>query len=195
MIIKEYYSLTNVDSERKNVFVGCSSRGTKSLFYLNAAHSIGKFIANSGHNLVFGGCNSGLMGLVYRLVSASPSSKVIVTMTEAYKDDLQGIRYDELYLSDTVNERKNVAFACSDALVFLPGGIGTIDEFMSAVEASRANQFTGPIIVINSDGFFDSLIIQLKKATSEGFIDRLPRNCFFVPTAQAGINYLKGFGF
>lgn len=178
-----------------NIFVGGSSKDTTNIEFSKSAQEIGKFIVGSKHNLVFGGCNSGLMGITYRTVCDSSDSKIIVTMANAYKDDLKTIKYDEVYLSDTVNERKNDVFEHSDALIFLPGGIGTIDEIMTAIEADRNHQIDVPIVIINVDGFFDGLLQQTMRAFKENFSLDLTSYAFIVNDPIKGINYLKGLGF
>lgn len=178
-----------------NIFVGGSSKDTNNVEFFKSAQEIGKFIVDSRHNLVFGGCNSGLMGITYRTVCDSCDSKIIVTMAEAYKDDLQSIKYDEVYLSNTVNERKNDVFQHSDALIFLPGGIGTIDEIMTAIEAVRNHQITIPIVIINVAGFFDGLLQQSKRAFQEDFSLELTAYAYIVNESIKGITYLKGLGF
>ncbi len=178
-----------------NIFVGGSSKDTTNNGFSKSAQEIGKFIVDSKHNLVFGGCNSGLMGITYRTVCDSNGSKIIVTMAKAYKDDLKSIKYDEVYLSDTVNERKNDVFEHSDALIFLPGGIGTIDEIMTAIEADRNHQIDVPIVIINVDGFFDGLLQQSMRAFKENFSLDLTSYAFIVNESIKGINYLKSLGF
>ena len=178
-----------------NIFVGGSSKDTTNNKFSKSAQDIGKFIIDNKHNLVFGGCNSGLMGITYRTVCSSSDSKIIVTMAKAYKDDLKSIKYDEVYFSNTVNERKNDVFKHSDALVFLPGGIGTIDEIMTSIEADRNHQINVPIVIINVDGFFDGLLQQTMRAFKDNFSLDLRSYAFIVNESIKGINYLKGLGF
>lgn len=178
-----------------NIFVGGSSRDTTNIEFSKSAREIGKFIIDGKHNLVFGGCNSGLMGVTYRTVCNSNDSKIIITMARAYEDNLKSIKYDEVYLSDTVNERKNDVFKHSDALVFLPGGIGTIDEIMSSIEANRNHQIDVPIIIINVEGFFDGLFLQSTRAFREHFSLDMRAYAFVVNESIKGISYLRGLGF
>lgn len=78
-----------------NIFVGCSSRDTDNKSYNMVAEQIASYIINGGHNLVFGGCEHGLMGKIYSLVSKSNKSDIIVTSAKAYEGDLKNISYSK----------------------------------------------------------------------------------------------------
>ncbi len=178
-----------------NIFVGGSSRETKNPIFSNVASAIGKFIVDGKHNLVFGGCNCGLMGATYRVVSKSPYSKVIAAFAKAYAYDIDNIKCDEAYVSETVNERKNEILKHSDALIFLPGGIGTLDELLTSIEAVRNHQFTGPIVVINTENFFEGIILQLINSFHEQFADLYESYCYVTRNYEDAFSYLKAHGF
>lgn len=165
-----------------NIFVGCASRDTGNPDYNRIADEIGEFIVKEGHNFVFGGCEYGLMGRIYRKVKQT-DSKIYVTIAEAYKDDLKGLQYSEAIIKRTVNERKNTFVDISDAMVFLPGGIGTIDEVMTAIETRRNHEHDIPIFIVNISGFFDSLLSMLERIYEESFADEKNRNMYKVCTA------------
>ena len=178
-----------------NIFVGGSSRETKNPFFTHVATEIGNFIVDRKHNLVFGGCNCGLMGTTYRVVAKSQNSKVIATVAKAYAYDLEKIKCDEVYVSETVNERKNEILKHSDALIFLPGGIGTLDELFSSLEAVRNHQFKGPLIVINPENFFEGLVLQLLNSFHENFSELYEKYCYVTRNYEDVISYLKSLGF
>lgn len=178
-----------------NIFVGGSSRETKNPFFSKAATEIGNFIVEGKHNLVFGGCDCGLMGVTYRVVAKSPESKIIATFAKPYAYDIDNIRCDEAYISETVNERKNEILNHSDALIFLPGGIGTLDELLTSIEAVRNHQFTGPIVIINPENFFEGLVLQLVNSFHENFADLYDKYCFITRSYDDAITFLKAHGF
>ena len=178
-----------------NIFVGGSSRETKNPVFSKVATEVGKFIVDRKHNLVFGGCDCGLMGTTYRVVAKSPDSRIIATVAKAYAYDLDKIKCDEVYVSETVNERKNEILKHSDALIFLPGGIGTLDELLTSIEAVRNHQFTGPIVIINPENFFEGLVLQLVNSFHENFADLYDKYCFITRNCDDAITYLKTNGF
>lgn len=178
-----------------NIFVGGSARESKKPFFTHVATEIGNFIVERKHNLVFGGCNCGLMGVTYRTVAKSSDSKIIATVAKAYAYDIEKIKCDEVYVSETVNERKNEILNHSDALIFLPGGIGTFDELLTSMEAVRNHQFVGPLVIINPENYYDGLLLQLINSFHENFSDLYDNYCYVTSNYEDAITYLKSHGF
>lgn len=162
-----------------NIFIGCASRDTVNPDYNNIAEKLGDYIVSGKHNLVFGGCEYGLMGKVYGKVK-NTESKIFINIAEAYKNDLKNLVYDEVVLTKTVNERKDSFVQMSDVLVFLPGGIGTVDEIMTAIETRRNHEHNIPIIIVNINGFFDFLLLTLENIYNEEFADVDTRKLYTV---------------
>lgn len=163
-----------------NIFVGCSSRDTNNEKYNDAAIAIGRFIAKGEHNFIFGGCKHGLMGKVYSEVLKNRKAKIIVSISDAYIDQLNDIKYDEIYTFSKMSERKEAMLEMSDIIVFLPGGIGTIDELMTAIETKRNHEQNKPIIIANTDGYFDVFFQMIEKTFNEKFADYESKNLYTV---------------
>lgn len=176
-----------------NIFVGCSSRDTNNINYNKIANKLGNFIVNGNHNFIFGGCKYGLMGKIYStVISKRKNSKIIVTSAKAYEQDLKDISYNEVYVLDTVNERKNAFIKLADVMIFIPGGIGTIDELLTAIETRRNHEHNKPIIILNVDNFFGNLLEMLKQIYNEGLADLQNRKLYFVSdTIEETITYLS----
>lgn len=175
-----------------NIFVGCSSRDTKNEHYNRIAEEIGDFIVKGKHNFVFGGCDRGLMGKIYSVVSQSAKSEIIVTIAKAYEEDLKTITYNKAYAFETVNERKNSFIELSDIMIFIPGGIGTIDEILTAIETKRNHEHNVPIIIINVNDYYKNLLKMLDQIYNEGFADY--KNCevyFVAKSLKEAIDYLS----
>ncbi len=162
-----------------NLFVGCSSRGTYNQAYIELAKDVGNFIASENHTLVFGGCQNGLMGVVYKEVIKN-NGNIIVTSCKAYEDEVKDMKCTELHLYDTVCKRKDGFIEHSDAFIFLPGGIGTIDEILATIEAKRAQEHRKPIIIINKNHIFDYLLQQINIICGEGFASAESRRLYQV---------------
>lgn len=174
------------------IFVGCSSRDTDSSAYNETATKIGNFIAHSKHTLVFGGSKYGLMGKVYEPVSRIDSSRILVTIATAYESDLEDLSYYRAFPFATVNERKNCFINLADVLVFLPGGLGTLDELFTAIEAKRAHEHYKPILIVNTDNFFEHFFGMLKKTESDKFADNYEDILYHVvDSAEDAIAYLN----
>jgi hypothetical protein len=175
-----------------NIFVGCSSRNTNNECYNRIAEKIGDFIVSGKHNFIFGGCETGLMGKIYSIVSKEKKSDIIVIISKAYEDDLKNLSYSKVYMFDTVNERKNAFIELADVMIFIPGGIGTVDELMTAIETRRNHEHSIPIIIINVNNFFGHLLHMLDQIYDEGFADSKNRQLYLVAdTIDEAIKYLS----
>lgn len=176
-----------------NIFVGCSSRDTDNIDYNEAAKIIADYIASNGYNLVFGGCEKGLMGTTYaEVLKKRVNSKIIISMSDAFVHQLNGITYEELYHFKTASQRKEGLIECADAIVILPGGLGTIDELITAIEMKRNKEHNKQIVIVNINGFFNNIISMLNKVCEEGFIDSESKKLYFIAdTAEEAVSYLN----
>lgn len=154
-----------------NIFVGCGATAPKNPEYLKAAEDLGAFIVKTGHNLVYGGCNRSMMGAVQAEVAKDRANcKIFIATCKAYYEDVKNLKHDGVLTFDTVNQRKDMFHKLSDMLIYLPGGIGTFDEFFSALESKKNGEHNYPIIILNINGYFDPMIAMINKAIEEGFV-------------------------
>lgn len=160
------------------IFVGCSSRDIGNERYNYVADKIGEWIASEGHELVFGGCGEGLMGRVYNKVKGR--CKIHATQAKVYQDELDDIDECEKYVIDTINQRKDFYSQIADVLVYLPGGIGTMDEIVTGIETRRCGEHTKTLIIINESNFFEPLFQMLEKIFKEGLASESVKECYFV---------------
>lgn len=178
-----------------NVFVGCSSRNVtdnvKWSRYCTATLEVTKFIIAHKLTLVFGGCIRGLMGLMYKCLLLNKAN-ITVAIPQAYINDAEELFYSNLYAFNTVSERKDWIFNNTSMHIFLPGGIGTIDELFSSIEAKRCGEHNSPIIIINEQGYFNDVLHVLARVYDEGFADEknaklytvVNSTCEIVPTLE-----------
>lgn len=159
--------------EKKYVFVGCSSsKKVNDIRFINSAINIAKTLTSYDYNLVFGACNDGLMGEVYRTMKANNSSVIGVAPT-IYKDDFKYLQCDQEYAVDTTNERIRLMIDKSDILLFLAGGTGTLEELIVSIELKRRKEIDKPIIIYDENGFYLPLINQFKNMYENNFSDKL----------------------
>ena len=76
----------------------------------------------------------------------------------------------ELTLVDTMHQRKALMIAGVDAVVALPGGTGTLEELMEVITLKRLGQFIKPVVIVNTDGFYNALLALLDKMADEHFM-------------------------
>jgi uncharacterized protein (TIGR00730 family) len=148
-----------------NICVYCSSSNHIDSVYPDAARTLGRLLAEREHALVYGGGNVGLMGILARTLHEE-GGHVIGVIPEKLKAK-EGIAYgvaDELVVTETMRERKKVMYTRGEGFAVLPGGFGTLEEFMEVLTLKQLDYHERPIALINTNGFFDPLL---------GFFDQL----------------------
>ena len=138
--------------------------------YINATEELGKLIGLKGHNLVYGGGASGLMGAAARGVKTG-GGKIIGVAPDFFQVD--GVLFHdctEFIYTKTMRERKQIMEEKSDAFIVTPGGIGTFDEFFEILSLRQLGRHDKPIAVFNINGYFDSMKAMIDFAISEKFI-------------------------
>ena len=154
----------------KTVTVYCSSSERIPSIYLDEASRLGKLLANKGVRLVYGGGKAGSMGRVAD--GALAAGGTVIGYIPQFMRDVEwghdGI--SELNIVESMHERKRLLMEKSDALITLPGGTGTLEELYEAVSAKRLGLFTGPILLVNTNGFFDPLLGMMRRAIDENFM-------------------------
>jgi len=174
------------------IFVGCSSRDDiPSKYFTDCEHFLNVLLQDN--DLVFGAFNGGLMGLSYK-ISLKYNNKVIGICPDAYKHDFENLNCNEEIIADSVNDRTKKLIECSDALVFIPGGIGTIYELYVALESKRCHEFDKPIIIYNSNGFYNKLLEFMEIIYNEKFANFKDKDLYFVSNDVNDIlDYIKEY--
>jgi predicted Rossmann-fold nucleotide-binding protein len=137
----------------RNVSVFCGSHLGNGPTFRAAATGLGTALAARGIGLVYGGASVGLMGVLADAVLAA-GGRVL----------------SRLDIVPTMHERKALMAELSDAVIMLPGGFGTYDEFMESVTWAHLGLHAMPSAILNVDGFFDGLLSFLSHAAQSGFI-------------------------
>ena len=125
--------------------------------YLTHGKEMGIAMARHGHDLVFGGGNTGLMGAVARGVHCA-GGKVIGVAPRFFNVD--GILYpdcNEIIYTDTMRQRKEKMEQLSDAFLITPGGIGTLDEFFEIFTLRQLGRHRKPIALLNTNGYYQPI--------------------------------------
>lgn len=148
---------------------GASSRELRQEYYA-AAFELGAEMARRGHELVFGGGTSGLMGAAARGM-ASAGTKGIIGVAPRFFDE-PGILYEgctQMIFTETMSERKKTMEDMSEAFITLPGGIGTFEEFFEALTLKQLGRHAKAMAVLNTLGYYDAMEAMLTKAVDERF--------------------------
>ena len=161
-----------------SICVFCGARAGHNPAYTMAARAMGDAIAAQGWRLVYGAGDVGLMGEVARAAQAAgaPTFGVIPThlmSAERGKQDLS-----QLVITEDMHERKKVMFMNSDAIVVLPGGAGSLDEFFEVLTWAQIGLHHKPIYLLNTEGYWNPLIALLDHIIAEGFADASIKGLF-----------------
>lgn len=170
----------------KLLCVYCASSRTLDPKYHAAATALGREMVARGYGLVYGGGHAGLMGSVARAVKEAGGTVVGVIPEFMKTRELAFIEADELVTVKTMRERKQLMEERAVAFVTLPGGIGTVEEFMEIITLRFINQLAKPVILVNQDGYYDDLLRFFERMTTEKFKSPGLRQLFDVsPTVEA----------
>lgn len=173
------------------ICVYCSSSNAIADHYPPVAETLGRLLAARGHSIVYGGGAVGLMGVLAR--AAHENGGHVTGVIPSKLQNREGIAYDadELIVTETMRERKRIMFSKADAFVVLPGGFGTLEEFMEVLTLKQLGYHDHPIALLNVDGFFDTLLsffeeLREGRFTREAFAELV----HVVPTAEAALDRL-----
>ncbi len=157
-------------SRLKSICVYCGSGNGSSPAYASSARTLGKAMAKSGVELVYGGGSLGLMGEVATSVLKNGGRVTGIIPTFLMNRERMLSSVQEMVLTDDMHQRKMEMFKRSDAFVALPGGIGTLEELVEQLTWSQLGRHQKPIIVANIEGFWTPFLSLLKHMGQESFI-------------------------
>jgi len=159
--------------ERKKIEAVCAYCGSgagQNPAFAEAARALGQSIAAADIRLVYGGGDLGLMGLVARAVLDHGGYVTGIMPDFLHGRERMLVDAHEFIVVDTMHERKHLMFERSDAFVALPGGIGTLEEFVEQLTWSQLGRHKKPIVLVNIHGFWDPLLELFDKMTEHDFI-------------------------
>lgn len=155
----------------KSLCVYCGSRTGNDPDFEQAAIAIGKRAAERGCRIVYGGGKLGLMGATAG--AARDAGGDVFGVIPDFLVDLEGVLEGvDHKIVDTMHERKMMMFEESDAILALPGGIGTLEELIEVLSWSRLALHKKPIIILNLKGFWSPLKQLFEHIVAEGFADK-----------------------
>lgn len=151
------------------VCVYCAS-GPKHPELLKLATDVGHAIADRGWTLVSGGGNVSAMGAVADGARQHSGRTIGVIPKALVHRELADVEADELIVTDTMRERKQVMEDRADAFIALPGGIGTLEEFFEAWTAGYLGMHHKPIVMLDPFGHYDGLLTWLRSLVDTGYV-------------------------
>ena len=159
-----------------NICVYCSSSDQVRDEFKQQAAEFGKWLADNGHTLVYGGAIGGLMSSVAQGASDAGGDIVGIIpdciIEKGRKSDLP----TELFIVGDMAERKSMLKEYSDVFVVFPGGFGTLDEMFDTISSCMVGEHDKTTILYNPDNFWMGLLLQLDKILKEGLGYKISRN-------------------
>jgi uncharacterized protein (TIGR00730 family) len=153
------------------ICVYCAS-GPRHPELLALAGDVGRAIAQRGWTLVSGGGNVSAMGAVADGARAHHGRTVGVIPKKLVHRELADTAADELIVTDTMRERKQIMEDRSDAFVVLPGGVGTLEEFFEAWTAGYLGMHDKPLVMLDPSGHYDGLLTWLHSLVPAGYVSQ-----------------------
>jgi len=140
--------------------------------YVDAAARLGTVMARQGYRVVYGGGSHGLMGAMAdaALTAGGQVHGIIPEFLTRVEQGHQALTSLEVVAD--MRTRKARMLQGSDAVIALPGGCGTFEELFEAMTLKRLGQFLGPIVLVNTRGYYNTLLEFLRQSVSEHFMSQ-----------------------
>ena len=173
------------------ICVYCAASNHVAEAYFAAARELGAGMAQRGWSLIYGGGGVGLMGAVAETVRAG-GGKVIGIIPQALLDREQAyLQADDLIVTTTLRERKQLMDDHADAFVTLPGGFGTLEEVLEILTLRQLAYHDKPIVLVNTGGYFDPLLTMFERVFEQGFANERFRAMYrVVDSSEAALQLL-----
>lgn len=150
--------------------VYCGSRNGAHPAFATLAAQVGRWIGEHGGQLVYGGGNNGLMGVMADAAMAAGGRVVGIIPHALVEREWAKRDCTELHVVDNMHQRKSMMAERADAFLALPGGIGTFEEFFEAWTWRQLGYHAKPVGLLNAGGYYDTLLEFLGRSVDSGFM-------------------------
>ncbi len=153
------------------ITIFCASSPAIDKKYFQAAEELTIELIKNNHSIVYGGGDTGLMGIVAD-TTLKMGGKITGVIPEFMKE-VEWIHKDveEMIVVETMQERKKILIEKSDAIVVLAGGTGTLEELLEVTSLKKLGKYPNPIVLLNTDGFYNYLQLLMEKMAEEKFMN------------------------
>ncbi len=157
-------------TEIRNVCVYCGSGTGRNPKFAQAARELGRIFAQNNIRLIYGGGALGLMGEIARATIENGGQVTGIIPDFLIQREKMLREVQEVIVTDTMHERKQLMFERSDGFVALPGGAGTLDELIEQITWSQLGQHKKPVVIANIENYWDGLLALIEHMRAEAFI-------------------------
>jgi uncharacterized protein (TIGR00730 family) len=164
----------------QSVCVFCASSSKVDSAYLGIARGVADVCIENHIHVLYGGGKVGLMGtLADRILERK--GKITGIIPHFMKElDWAHSEVEEMIFVDDMRERKRRLIENIDAVVALPGGVGTLEELLEVITLKQLGRFNKPIIIVNTNGFYNSLFQLFDEMIEKQFMHELNKNIWQV---------------
>lgn len=155
-----------------NIAVYCSAKDIIPEEYLRLGDELGRWIAENGHILVYGGATGGLMSRTSNAAKAAGGHVIGVIPKRIICAGREATYCDEQYIVENMSERKQKMREISDCFICLPGSYGTLDEMMDVIASGTIGEHKKPIYILNHSGFYEGLKTEAEHMRSLQFLPK-----------------------
>ena len=167
----------------KNISVFCGAHEGNNPRYAEDAKKIGEILAAKGINVVFGGGNVGLMKIVSDAALDNGVDAIGIGVESLHNLELVNPRLKNQIITKTLLDRKDEFMKRSDAFIVLPGGVGSLDELAEIMANNQLGLINKPVGLLNTEGYYDHLLVWMRKAVEEDFITEANFNDLIVSSS------------
>jgi uncharacterized protein (TIGR00730 family) len=157
-------------SDFKKICVFCASSSRIDKKYVDAAYELGRLFSANEISCVCGAGREGLMKAVTDGTIDSGGHAIGIIPQFMVDNGWHYPKLSEIIVTDDMHSRKQSMADMADAVIALPGGCGTLEELLEIITWKQLGIFGKPIIILNTDGFFDDLLRMLSHCINEGFM-------------------------
>jgi uncharacterized protein (TIGR00730 family) len=166
--------------QQPTICVFCASSTQLAPIYIDAAQQLAQVLVGNGYAIKYGGGAVGLMGALADKALLLDGKVIGVIPRFMVEVEWQHPHVETMMVTQTMHERKRELINHIDAVVALPGSSGTLEELVEVISMKKLGLFTKPIIIVNTNGFYDSLLNLMHRMVDENFMHRSHLNAFTV---------------
>ena len=148
--------------------------------YEDAATELGQGLAQRKWRVVYGAGDVGIMGRIAQTFKQNMAEALGVIPIHLMEKEVAKTDLNNLIVTENMHERKKVMFMNSDAIILLPGGAGSLDEFFEVLTWAQIGLHKKPIILVNTAQYWTPLTALIDHIISQGFAETTLRSLFDV---------------
>jgi uncharacterized protein (TIGR00730 family) len=167
----------------KKIVVFCGSSLGFNPVYKEAAIELGNYFAKNKIGLVYGGGKIGMMGVLANTILRHKGDVIGVIPKLLKKEEVVHAGVEEMIVCKKMSDRKVIMSKLIDGYITLPGGFGTLDELFEALTLNQLHIEQKPVGLLNTNGFFDAVLLQLDRMVEEGYLKQENRKMLLVGTS------------